>query len=142
MYWSDWGTVGRIESASMDGSNRTVIHNTSLIWPNALTLDIPTQLLYWADANLRKVESSSVDGTNRMILAQEGVQHPFGIVISDNTVYFSDWIVNYIRYINNSTIAGLHDLDYACNRIYGIQIVTSLKQPIGKLHTLHRLYKS
>ena len=52
MYWTCWGDEARIERAVMDGSDRSVIHNTSLVWPNAITLDIATQTLYWADAML------------------------------------------------------------------------------------------
>ena len=68
MYWTDWGTIPKIEKASMDGSNRSVIHSTNLIWPNALTLDYVSQVLYWADASLNKIESSYVDGSNRRVI--------------------------------------------------------------------------
>ena len=45
MYWSDWGIPATIERASMDGTNRTVLHNTGLQWPNALTIDYDNQTL-------------------------------------------------------------------------------------------------
>ena len=70
-----------IEKASMDGANRTILHNTRLMLPNALTLDISTQTLYWADARLDVVEKSNVDGTNRQLVIQEGISHPFHITI-------------------------------------------------------------
>ena len=132
MYFTDWGAVGRIEKASMDGTNRTVIHNTSLVWPNALTLDIPTQTLYWADASLDKIEKSNVDGTNRVVLAQTGVSHPFAMVLRDGTLYFSDWSDNTIRYLNASggAVTQLHSVaTYATSTLFGIQIVDSLRQP-------------
>lgn len=132
MYWSDWGSVARIEKASMDGTNRVVIHDTSLVWPNALTLDIPSQTLYWADANLDKVESSGVDGTNRRLITQIGVDHPYGIVIDNNGIYFSDWTGNTIRTISNNGTAAtvLHSL-YSCGRPSGIQIVNQFRQLSG-----------
>ena len=132
MYFSDWGTVGRIERASLSGSNRTVIHNTSLVWPNALTLDIPTQTLYWADANLDKVEMSNADGTNRVLLVRFGVVHPFGIVFANNTLFFTDWSDNTIRYLSTirRVVRSLHSTDAYSNNstISGIQIVDPLKQ--------------
>ena len=135
MYFTDWGTVGRIEKASLNGANRTVIHNTSLVWPNALTLDIQTQTLYWADASLDKVESSNVDGTNRVLLAQTGVVHPFSIVFSNNTLYFTDWSDNTIRYLSaaGGTVRSLHSVtEYSSSTIFGIQIVGPQRQYIGK----------
>ncbi len=134
MYFTDWGSVGRIEKASLNGANRTVIHNTSLVWPNALTLDIPTQTLYWADASLDKVERSGVDGRNRVVLGRLGVVHPFGIVLADNTLYFTDFSDNTIRSlaasgglvrIRHSTTAYITN-----STIFGIQIVGPSRQPL------------
>ena len=131
MYFTDWGSVGRIEKASLTGANRTVIHNTSLVWPNALTLDIPTQTLYWADASLDKVEKSGVDGRNRVLLAQLGVVHPFDIAFANNTLYFTDWSDNTIRYLSGSggAVRTLHATTaYSSSTISGIQIVGPLEQ--------------
>lgn len=52
MYWTDWGTNAKIERATLGGNFRIPIVNTSLVWPNGLTLDYETDLLYWADASL------------------------------------------------------------------------------------------
>lgn len=50
MFWTDWGTNPRIEKAGMDGSNRMVIIQDGLGWPNGLTIDRPLSKLMWADA--------------------------------------------------------------------------------------------
>ena len=133
MYWSDWGSVARIEKASMDGANRAVIHNTSLVWPNALTLDTLTQTLYWADASLDKVESSRVDGSNRRLFTEIGVVHPFAIAVKENSIYFTDWAENSIRQVSNlgGTAVILQSLA-SCARPFGIQFVDQSKQPISK----------
>lgn len=65
MYWTDWGEVPKIERAGMDGSNRFIIINTEIYWPNGLTLDYEEQKLYWADAKLNFIHKSNLDGTNR-----------------------------------------------------------------------------
>lgn len=52
MYWTDWGTNAKIERATLGGNFRTEIVNSSLVWPNGLTLDYEEQRLYWADASL------------------------------------------------------------------------------------------
>ena len=41
----------------MDGSLRTVVINTRLGWPNALTIDYDTHKLWWGDAHLDYIES-------------------------------------------------------------------------------------
>jgi len=40
----------------MDGSLRTVVINTRLGWPNALTVDYDTNKLWWGDAHLDYIE--------------------------------------------------------------------------------------
>ena len=40
MFWSDWGSVPRIERAGMDGSHRAIILQKTLSWPNGLTIDL------------------------------------------------------------------------------------------------------
>lgn len=52
MYWTDWGTNAKIERATLGGNFRVEIVNSSLVWPNGLTLDYDEQRLYWADASL------------------------------------------------------------------------------------------
>ena len=93
MYWSDWGEPAKIERASMDGSDRIVLHDTGLTWPNGLAIDYQLQRLYWADAFTDRIEYSSVDGTGREILltVASGLHHPFAITISGDQVYWTDW---------------------------------------------------
>ena len=142
MYWTDWGTVGKIEKASMDGNNRTVIHNTSLVWPNGLTLDYSTQVLYWTDAYLDRIESSNTDGSNRRILVNVSGYHPFGITLLEDTIYFSDWILNGILMTNKSggqSVQTLYQTDCYL-RPYGIQVFSEQRQPQGSFALLAPLF--
>ena len=75
----------------MDGSNHTVLHNTNLWWPNALTIDYTNQQLYWLDAAMDKIETSSVDGSNRLLLTTVHVYHPFSVAFYNNQLFWSDW---------------------------------------------------
>lgn len=43
LFWTDWGHIAKIERANMDGSERKVLINTDLGWPNGLTLDYDTR---------------------------------------------------------------------------------------------------
>ena len=62
----------RVESASMDGSGRRVVANTSLFWPNGLTLDYATERVYWVDAKHRVIESATLEGADRRLVLDSG----------------------------------------------------------------------
>ena len=38
MYWTDWGFQHKIEKSGLDGSNRKVLVDYDLYWPNGLTI--------------------------------------------------------------------------------------------------------
>ncbi|KAG1656297.1 Low-density lipoprotein receptor-related protein 4 [Nymphon striatum] len=90
MFWADWGNQPRIERADMDGNNRKVIVSENLGWPNGLTIDRPNSQLYWADAKTKVIEASDLEGKNRRVLVSS-VQHPYGVTILGEHVYWTDW---------------------------------------------------
>ena len=59
MYWTDWGELPKIERANLDGSDRFILLNTSLGWPNGLAIDHAAGKLYWGDAKTDKIEVST-----------------------------------------------------------------------------------
>ncbi len=91
MFWTDWGSNPKIERASLDGSGRTVVHSDHVIWPNALTVDLPTKSIYWADAKLHVIETSDYYGRNRRPIVTTGILHPFAMTAFENRLYWSDW---------------------------------------------------
>ena len=56
LFYTDWGYgnehIGRMH---MDGSNHEKIITTRVSWPNALTIDYATEILYYADAHLNVI---------------------------------------------------------------------------------------
>jgi len=56
MYWTDWGEHPKIERANLDGTERAVLLNSSLGWPNGLAIDYAAGKLYWGDAKTDKIE--------------------------------------------------------------------------------------
>lgn len=73
MYWTDWeedevnDSIGRIEKAWMDGSNRRIFVTSNMLWPNGLTLDHSTSTMYWCDAYYDHIEKIHLNGTGRMV---------------------------------------------------------------------------
>jgi sugar lactone lactonase YvrE len=86
-------TPGRIERAGMDGSRRETIVNTSLKWPNGLTLDLVHNRLYWVDAKMNSISSCNYDGSHRRLIlhSKEVLAHPFSITTFEDYLYFTDW---------------------------------------------------
>lgn len=56
----------------MDGSNRRVIADTHLFWPNGLTIDYAGRRMYWVDAKHHVIERADLDGRNRKAVISHG----------------------------------------------------------------------
>lgn len=67
MYWTDWGEVAKIERAGMDGSQRRILVEHNITWPNGLAIDYQLSRLYWVDASMKRIESCDLDGANRRV---------------------------------------------------------------------------
>lgn len=65
IFWSDWGQNPRIESAALDGNDRTTILNVDLEAPAFLTLDLPTKRLYFVDVKTHHFAFCEYNGTDR-----------------------------------------------------------------------------
>jgi len=63
MFWTDWGQHPRVERANMDGTDRAVIVNTKIYWPNTISLDYTTNRVYFADSKLDYIDFVNYDGT-------------------------------------------------------------------------------
>ena len=118
----------------MDGKNRTVIHDTDLIWPNGLALDYSQQILYWSDGNHGRIESSTVDGSNRRVVSSQRIYQPFGISVYRSRLYFTDFFtgVNTIPLVNGVGSANTI-LNSLCENAVGIEVVSIERQPIGMI---------
>ena len=133
MYWTDWGEETRIERAGMDGSNRTILHNTNLIWPNGITIDYDLQILYWIDAGLDTLEYSNVDGTGRTLLDNsDEIDNPFSITLYNDFLFWTDWqqmaILTKHKALPNGNVNSLYQVSFRPN---GIEAVTPDRQVYG-----------
>ena len=96
MFWTDWGKEPKVERAEMDGSNRRVIIQQNIQWPNGLTLDYNNQKLFWTDAKVpRCIAMANYDGSNREKIFRSPDQcalgHLFGITLYENRLFWTDW---------------------------------------------------
>ena len=129
MYWTDYGTVDKIERASMDGTSRTVLHSTSLRTPYGITLDYDTQTLYWIDYTLDRLESSSVDGRNRRLLTTVNIRCPYGITFYDQKLYWGDWCQHVIYTISVNSPNSVSTVISTGSNPYRIHVISEERQP-------------
>ncbi|XP_078487826.1 uncharacterized protein LOC108949681 [Ciona intestinalis] len=81
-----------IMRCSMDGNDCVDIVKENIKEPTTLAIDYSEHRLFWADAKLNMISSSDFDGSNQKIVLSvfNYLQHPFGIAICMNEVYWTD----------------------------------------------------
>lgn len=115
----------------MDGTAKTILHDTSLSAPYCLTLDYDAQILYWADYTLNKIEKSNVDGTNRQLVTTTLLNDAFSITFFNGRLYWTD--LSYDRILTVLTTSSTSEyLTGSFGNMYGITAITEERQPKGK----------
>ncbi|KAK2161572.1 hypothetical protein NP493_1573g00011 [Ridgeia piscesae] len=104
MYWTDKGESPRIEKASMNGNDRSLVIDFEFrAVPVGLAIDSNGERLFWCDASLDKIQSISLsDGQKTSVimhLYSPGLQH-FGIALLGDNLYFTGVRKNYVSRIN------------------------------------------
>lgn len=132
LYWTDYySSAPKISRMSMDGTEKEIIHNTSLHTPYGLTIDYDTQTLYWTDYYLNKIEKSNVDGSNRSIVTTLLINNPYSIDYYNGSLYWTDLSHNRIL----TTVVESADVTLyvgnAINDMYGIKAISEERQPLG-----------
>ncbi|VVC89823.1 unnamed protein product, partial [Leptidea sinapis] len=93
MFWTDWGEIPKIERAGMNGdpSSRKVIVKDNIFWPNGITIDYNSNVIYWVDSKLQFVDVIDFEGNNRKRIIKSGLNYPYALTFYDNKLYWTDW---------------------------------------------------
>ena len=95
MFWTDWGEYPKIERAAMNGDpdSRVILVEREIAWPNGLTLDYESKLLYWVEAKLRYIAAVDWNGNNRRTVfhEREALPQPFALSVFHSELYWTDW---------------------------------------------------
>ncbi|KAK7488161.1 hypothetical protein BaRGS_00020603 [Batillaria attramentaria] len=135
MFWTDVGKEPKIERANYDGTKRVAIIQ-NLKQPNALSIDLKNERLYWTDAETDLVTSSGLDGRDqRLIHTFEQKVHVFGMALHGNQIYFTDWSgnksdssVSFLRRMNFNGTDETKLMSFK-GHLYDIHIYTSTSLP-------------
>lgn len=130
----------KIQRVSMDGTGKTILHDTSLTAPYGLTLDYDTQTLYWTDYTLNKIEKSNADGSNRALVTTSMINDAYSITFFDGRLYWTDLSYNRIL---TTPVNSPHSayLTGSLNDMHGITAITEDRQPIGKCRSTWMILK-
>ena len=90
MFFTNMVKSPRIESARMDGSEKTELFIKQLAHPLSLTIDKVEGKLYWADADLNRIEMSDLTGGNRRVLVDGRISNPRGLAVYGDFLYWLD----------------------------------------------------
>jgi low-density lipoprotein receptor-related protein 1 (alpha-2-macroglobulin receptor) len=135
MYWTDWGTHAHIGKAGMDGSEPRIIVNSSLGWPNALTISYETMELFWADAREDYIAVSDLDGKNMHIITSREknpslqLHHVFAIDLWEDYIYWTDWETKAVERCHKYRGNQCQSLLSTVHRPMDIRVIHPLKQP-------------
>ncbi|XP_048772894.2 low-density lipoprotein receptor-related protein 1-like isoform X3 [Ostrea edulis] len=95
MFWSNWhSSQPGIQRAFFSGYSAQYIIKTDISTPNGLTIDHKEQFLYWIDARLDKIERSDFHGNHRAVVMTTIPQHPFGLALYQDYLYWTDWLLH------------------------------------------------
>ncbi|XP_065578254.1 prolow-density lipoprotein receptor-related protein 1-like isoform X3 [Artemia franciscana] len=104
VYWTNWNKRSpAIQRAYTNGLEVQSIITTDINMPNALTLDLRAQKLYWADARLDKIERAELDGSNRVVLSKVTPHHPFDLAVYGDQLFWTDWVLHAVLRANKFT---------------------------------------
>lgn len=66
MFFTKWGQFpAMVERAKLNGLDRQSLVDHKIVYPYGLTVDIPSEHVYWVDTYLDFVERINYDGSNR-----------------------------------------------------------------------------
>ncbi|VVD03450.1 unnamed protein product, partial [Leptidea sinapis] len=102
LYWSDWGEHPSIERAALDGTQRKMIVDHDLGFPNGLTIDYVERRLYWTDALKDRIDTSDLNGQHRVQLVPDA-KNPFGMTQFRDHIYWTDWYKKAVIRADKST---------------------------------------
>ncbi len=124
MYWTDWeedeliDSRGRIEKAWMDGSHRQIFVTSNMLWPNGLTLDHSSSVMYWCDAYYDHVEKIYLNGSHRTVSKWV-------------SLFFSSQTPQFPLYVHLNISLWLTKLNYFSQVVYSGK---ELNHPFGIAH--------
>lgn len=90
IFWTDSGSIPKIERAWMDGSKRRILVSDAISQPHGITIDYAMDhTIYWVDAKLNKIEMMKEDGSHRKLVGSgDQFKHPYSLDVFESDLYW------------------------------------------------------
>uniref|UniRef100_A0A3Q3N1G3 Low-density lipoprotein receptor related-protein 13 n=1 Tax=Mastacembelus armatus TaxID=205130 RepID=A0A3Q3N1G3_9TELE len=142
MFWTEIGNVVKIERAGMDGSERTVVVNSSLGWPGGVAVDTISDRVYWTDERLKAIGSATLDGDDIPICLSFKTTNPFSLAVFNDILYWSDAKRRVVQAAHKISGKNRQVLLKRPRQPFGVKIIHPLLQmgiesPCEKIHCSH-----
>ncbi|KAL7032364.1 hypothetical protein ACKWTF_007298 [Chironomus riparius] len=126
LYWSDWNRKApKIEWSNLDGTDRqTLLSFPNVKLPNSLALSLSSGEICYADAGNQKIECLDTY-TQQPRLIADNLSYPFGLAITDDHFYWSDWTTKKIESIDFNGVrqTPIQVLFFSSHKTYGVTAV-------------------
>ncbi|KAK4308448.1 hypothetical protein Pmani_019855 [Petrolisthes manimaculis] len=88
MFWTDIGSIPKIETSWMDGSKRRILVSDAISQPTGLSIDFAMEhTIYWVNVKLNKIEMMREDGTRRTLVAYGNyLKHPLSLDVFESSI--------------------------------------------------------
>ncbi|XP_060553423.1 low-density lipoprotein receptor-related protein 6-like [Ruditapes philippinarum] len=119
LYICDWGNDAKILRCHMDGSHCLVYFHAHGGHPNMVAIASPVTIeteemtkwvntLYWTDSKQNSISYANL-GVDVLSLDTISLNlsldsHPYGLVVTDRTIYFTDLNSKYVHYVEKSDV--------------------------------------
>ena len=97
LFWVDQSPRSKVERCNLDGSNRTVIINSTGVI-NDIIVDYSSNKLFWVNNENHEFHTSDLDGANQRIFiprptnpSQLYLEQPFGMAKLGNQTFWTEW---------------------------------------------------
>ncbi|XP_034736897.1 very low-density lipoprotein receptor-like isoform X3 [Etheostoma cragini] len=133
LFWAQSGRPPKIERARLDGRDRMALVTSLILYPVALSLDMPRQLLYWVDQGLRSISRVNLDGRDRKTVVESNgyLDRPFGLAVFEGFVYWSEEVTRSICRANKHNGGDHQVLLSNITSPGGVVIIQPALQPNG-----------
>ncbi|XP_065209284.1 nidogen [Planococcus citri] len=125
LFWTDWNRAHpKIEWSNLDGSVRSVfLSGADVQVPNSIAIDWSTEEVCWADAGTKRISCYGID-TRIQRLITANVSSPFGLTVSNDKYFWTDWATGKVGYYDRYTSrTDSITLQVGNSKLYGIVAV-------------------
>ncbi|TKS67457.1 Low-density lipoprotein receptor-related protein 1B [Collichthys lucidus] len=127
VFWVDCCEPPYIGRIGMDGRGQTVIIDTEIYSPTALTIDYTNKRIYWADDN--HILLANMDGTQRRKVSYDHIQGVMALTLFEDFIYWTDGKSKSLRRAHKTTGAQGMELLNSWQAIKSLKVYHSLRQP-------------